>query len=75
MREALRYLIDYDGLDKAVMPYYGKLHQRSLSTGVMGALPDQGYKLDVEKPRRFWQKPVIPTVSRRRCAYSRKTPS
>ncbi|MEI3805104.1 ABC transporter substrate-binding protein [Agrobacterium sp. CCNWLW32] len=51
VREALRYLIDYDGLDKAVMPYYGKLHQRSLSTGVMGALPDQGYKLDVEKAK------------------------
>ncbi|WP_454687152.1 ABC transporter substrate-binding protein [Agrobacterium leguminum] len=51
VREALRYLIDYDGLDKAVMPYYGKLHQRSLSTGVMGALPDQGYKLDIEKAK------------------------
>lgn len=51
VREALRYLIDYDGLDKAVMPYYGKLHQRPLSTGVMGALPDQGYKLDIEKAK------------------------
>ncbi|WP_454701914.1 ABC transporter substrate-binding protein [Agrobacterium burrii] len=51
VREALRYLIDYDGLDKAVMPYYGKLHQRSLSTGVMGALPDQGYKLDIAKAK------------------------
>lgn len=51
VREALRYLIDYEGLDKAVMPYYGKLHQRPLSTGVIGALPDEGYKLDVEKAK------------------------
>lgn len=51
VREALRYLIDYEGLDKAVMPFYGKLHQRQISTGVMGALPDQGYKLDIPKAK------------------------
>ncbi|WP_159948929.1 ABC transporter substrate-binding protein [Rhizobium sp. 18065] len=51
VREALRYLIDYDGLDKAVMPYYGKLRQRQISTGVMGSLPDPGYKLDVAKAK------------------------
>lgn len=48
VREALRLLIDYDGLDKAVMPYYGKLHQRPISTGALGLLPDQGYALNVE---------------------------
>lgn len=46
VREALRYLIDYDGLNKAVMPYYGVPHQRPLSTGVTGLLPDPGYRLD-----------------------------
>lgn len=51
VREALRYLIDYEGLDKAVMPYYGKLRQRQISTGVMGSLPDPGYKLNVEKAK------------------------
>ncbi|WP_416409052.1 ABC transporter substrate-binding protein [Agrobacterium rosae] len=51
VREALRYLIDYEGLDKAVMPYYGKLHQRPISTGVLGALPDEGFKLDVPKAK------------------------
>lgn len=48
VRAALRLLIDYQGLDQAVMPYYGKLHQRPLSTGVLGQLPDPGYTLDVE---------------------------
>ncbi len=51
VREALRYLIDYEGLDKAVMPYYGKVRQRQISTGVMGSLPDPGYKLDVAKAK------------------------
>lgn len=51
VREALRYLIDYEGLDKAVMPYYGKLHQRPISSGVLGSLPDQGFKLDIPKAK------------------------
>ncbi|MBT9371190.1 ABC transporter substrate-binding protein [Rhizobium sp. CSW-27] len=51
VREALRYLIDYKGINEAIMPYYGTLHQRPLSTGVMGQLPDQGYVLDVEKAK------------------------
>ncbi len=51
VREALRLLIDYEGINKAVMPYYGKQHQRPLSSGVLGLLPDQGYTLDVEKAK------------------------
>ncbi|MBB3320188.1 hypothetical protein FHT77_006107 [Rhizobium sp. BK181] len=27
--EALRYLIDYEGLDKTVLPYFGKLPDRA----------------------------------------------
>lgn len=48
VREALRYLIDYDGLDTAVMPYFGQKHQRPMSTGVMGLLPDPGFTYDPE---------------------------
>lgn len=51
VREALRYLIDYEGLEKAVMPFYGTLHQRPLSSGVLGLLADPGYTLDVEKAK------------------------
>ncbi len=53
VREALRYLIDYDGINKSIMPYYGVLHQRPLSTGVMGLLPDPGYKLDVPHAKKL----------------------
>jgi len=51
VREALRYLIDYDGLNNAVMPFYGVPHQRPLSTGVRGLLPDEGYTLDPERAK------------------------
>jgi len=51
VREALRYLIDYEGLNAAVMPFYGVPHQRPLSSGVMGLLPDEGYTLDIERAK------------------------
>ena len=53
VREALRYLIDYEGINKSIMPYYGVSHQRPLSTGVMGLLPDPGYKLDVPRAKKL----------------------
>ncbi len=51
VREALRYLIDYDGIDTAIMPYFGVKRQRNINTGALGALPDQGYTLDIEKAK------------------------
>lgn len=51
VREALRYLIDYDGINSAIMPYFGVAHQRPINTGAIGLLPDQGWTLDVEKAK------------------------
>jgi peptide/nickel transport system substrate-binding protein len=51
VREALRYLIDYKGINEAIMPYYGQEHQRPIATGFLGELPDPGYTLDVEKAK------------------------
>ncbi len=51
VREALRYLIDYDGINAAIMPYFGEKKQRPISSGAMGMLPDEGYTLDVEKAK------------------------
>jgi peptide/nickel transport system substrate-binding protein len=52
VREAvLRHLIDFDGIDKAVMPAYGTLHQRPVSLGLPATLPEPGYRLDVVKAR------------------------
>ena len=51
VREALRYLIDYTGINEAIMPFYGQPHQRPIQTGFIGAMPDPGYVLDVEKAK------------------------
>jgi peptide/nickel transport system substrate-binding protein len=51
VREALRYLIDYEGLNAAIMPFYGQLHQRPIQTGFLGEMEDPGYTLDVEKAK------------------------
>jgi peptide/nickel transport system substrate-binding protein len=51
VREALRYLIDYQGLNDTVLPYFGRLRDRPIQTGIFGALPNAGYKLDVEKAK------------------------
>ncbi|WEX11100.1 ABC transporter substrate-binding protein [Chelativorans sp. AA-79] len=51
VREALRYLIDYDGINATIMPNYGVERQRPVALGVLGALEDPGYALDVEKAK------------------------
>lgn len=51
VREALRYLIDYEGLNATVLPFFGKPHDRPIQTGLAGVLPDEGYKLNVEKAK------------------------
>lgn len=53
VRLALRSLIDYDGINKAIMPNYGVYHQRPVMIGLAAALPDPGYRLDVAAARRL----------------------
>lgn len=53
VREAVRYLIDYQGINKALMPGYGVLHQRPIKAGMPSTLPDQGYRLDVPRARKL----------------------
>src|SRR5690606_20233549 len=51
VREALRYVIDYEGLNETILPYFGRLHQRPIHTGFLGALDDPGYELDIERAK------------------------
>ncbi|MDE1158191.1 MAG: ABC transporter substrate-binding protein [Neorhizobium sp.] len=53
VREALRYLIDYKGLNDSVLPYFGKLRDRPVPAGIFGALPNAGYTLDVAKAKKL----------------------
>lgn len=51
LREAMRYLIDYQGMNDAILPYFGKPHQRPISGGFFGLLDDPGYAPDPEKAK------------------------
>jgi peptide/nickel transport system substrate-binding protein len=53
VRLAIRNLIDYDGINKTVMPNYGILHQRPVQLGLPATLPEPGYKLDVPTARKL----------------------
>jgi len=47
VREAIRSLIDYKGINHTVMPNYGIYHQRPVKLGLPATLPEPGHKLDV----------------------------
>lgn len=51
VREAFKWLVDYDGLSKTVMKNIGVINQNFLPTGLLGASTTHPYKLDVEKAK------------------------
>ncbi|QGR06646.1 MULTISPECIES: ABC transporter substrate-binding protein [Pantoea] len=51
VREAVRYLVDYQGINKSLMAGYGELHQRPIQAGMPATLPDPGYKLDIPRAK------------------------
>ncbi|SFA73513.1 peptide/nickel transport system substrate-binding protein [Rhizobium sp. NFR07] len=53
VREAFRYLIDYDGLSATVMRYYGIKQQSIIPAGLPGAISENPYKLDIEKAKQL----------------------
>ncbi|SFU31434.1 ABC transporter substrate-binding protein [Pseudoduganella namucuonensis] len=53
VRLALRSLIDYEGINKAIMPHYGVAHQRPVMIGLAATLPDPGYRLDVAAAKKL----------------------
>lgn len=52
-RAVLRHLIDFQGLDASVLPFYGELQQRPVPPGLPASLPQPGYRLDVAEARRL----------------------
>ncbi|TCM52669.1 peptide/nickel transport system substrate-binding protein [Rhizobium sp. PP-F2F-G48] len=51
VREAFRYLIDYDGLAGTVMKYYGVKQQTIVPAGLPGASSENPYTLDIDKAK------------------------
>jgi len=49
--EALKYLVDYQGMEDTLLKGQFVVHQAFLPTGFLGALADNPFKLDVEKAK------------------------
>ena len=51
VREALKYLIDYEGIGSTILAGSATIHQSFLPSGFLGAIDDKPYSLDVEKAK------------------------
>ena len=51
VRQALKYLVDYQGIADTIMAGQGTVHQAFLPKGFLGALEDKPFKLDVAKAK------------------------
>ena len=59
--EAMRYLIDYDGIADRLMRGQFKVHQAFWPAGFAGAVTDRPYKLDVAKAKDILAKGGVPS--------------
>jgi len=56
VRQALKYLIDYKGMEQAFLRGKATLHQAFLPTGFLGALEETPFSLDIEKAKTLLKK-------------------
>ncbi|MVA24686.1 ABC transporter substrate-binding protein [Agrobacterium vitis] len=56
VREALKYLVDYDAIGSTLIKSVGTIHQAFLPSGMLGAVDDNPYKLDVAKAKELLAK-------------------
>lgn len=56
VREALKYLIDYDAIAGTLIKHIGVTHQTFLPKGVLGELDAKPFKLDVAKAKELLEK-------------------
>ncbi|MDK1388894.1 ABC transporter substrate-binding protein [Sinorhizobium sp. 8-89] len=60
VREAFKYLVDYDAIGSTLIKGIGEIHQSFLPKGVLGALDDNPYKFDVAKAKELLTKAGYP---------------
>lgn len=56
VREALKYLVDYEAIGEKLIKGIGEIHQTFLPKGILGELDENPYKLDVEKAKALLEK-------------------
>jgi len=60
VREAFKYLVDYDAIGATLIKGIGEIHQTFLPKGVLGALDENPYKLDTAKAKELLAKAGYP---------------
>ncbi len=60
VREAFKWLIDYDAIGKTLIKNIGVVHQNFLPIGLLGASQDNPYKLDVARAKALLAKAGYP---------------
>lgn len=60
VREAMKYLLDYEGIGATMVQHIGRIHQNFLPVGLLGAATDKPYKLDVDKAKALLAKAGYP---------------
>lgn len=53
VRQALKYLVDYDAIENTLIKGIGRVHQSFLPMGMFGAVGDKPFTLDVEKAKQL----------------------
>lgn len=60
VREAFKWLVDYDAIGATLIKNIGVIHQNFLPMGLLGASKDKPYKLDVAKAKALLAKAGLP---------------
>ena len=60
VREAIKWLVDYDAIGATLIKNIGVIHQNFLPAGLLGASAEQPYKLDVARARALLAKAGYP---------------
>ena len=53
VREALKYLVDYDAIAATIMAGRVRVHQSFLPAGFLGSMDDRPYRLDIARAKRL----------------------
>ena len=61
VREAFKWLVDYDAIGKTIIKSIGVVHQNFLPLGLLGASSEKPYKLDLAKAKALLAKAGYPT--------------
>ncbi len=63
VREAFKYLVDYDAIGESLLKGIGVIHQNFLPAGILGSVDEKPYKLDIAKAKELLAKAGLADAS------------